>query len=84
MGGAIPKAQPLPGRDRESVGIQDSLSHPTMVCIVMCVHLCVFLVMFWNPREVITPTAEEFQGKMRPMWTVVGACIPVQAGEGLL
>lgn len=45
-------------------GTCDSLSHPASVCIFLCARLCVFLVMFWNPKQVITPVAEEFQGKM--------------------
>lgn len=41
--------------------------------------------MFWNPKEVITPLAEEFEGKMCvPFGLGVGAWIPVKAGEGLL
>lgn len=83
-GGEIPKAQPLPGRDQESVGIHDSLSHPTMVCIIMCVHLCVFLVMFGIPKRSLPPQRKNSREKCVPFGLVVGTCIPVQAGEGLL
>lgn len=70
-GGAIPrKAQPVPRGDEDSFpGTRDSLSHPTTECVIGCARLCVFLVMFWNRKEVITPTAEEFQGEMCPLRT---------------
>lgn len=47
-------------------GDLDSFSQPTVVCVIMCVGLCAFLVMFWNPKEVITPTAEELGGRCVP------------------
>ena len=43
--------------------------------------------MLWNPKEVVTPIAEEFEGKMCPVSTggrgALGAWIPEGAREGL-
>lgn len=68
-------AAPCPERLESFRGIQGSLSCPTVVCISMFVRLCVFLVMLWNRGEVVTPRAEEFEGKTS------GVCTH---GEGVL
>lgn len=57
---------------------------PAVVCMIVCIRLCVFLVLFWNPKKVIIPIAEEFGGKVCPVWAGVGSWVPAEAGEGLL
>lgn len=73
------KAQPFP-KARETRIVFGA----PVVCLIMCARLCVFLGLFGNPKEVITPKAGEFVGKMSPVWTGVGSWVPVEAGEGLL
>lgn len=72
-------------------GVHGHLCHPTILCIIMCARRCVFLAMFWNPKEVIAHIAEELGGMMGPVWTGwwgggwgVGAWISGEVGKGLL